>query len=122
MAGWLPMGGQIIWLFLSGMKPNRVVTSLSGSRLRDGINSPLNGWRQETVKPRGKKKRLYFVAYLISSKAISRGCGSKRGLPRPISYRGQLINAGGIIDRSTLFVERAVPQTDPDVCIYPNRS
>lgn len=35
-------------------------------------------------------------------------------LPRPITYRGQLIQPGGRIDRATLMAERAVPQADPD--------
>lgn len=36
-------------------------------------------------------------------------------LPRPVTYRGQLIISGGRIDRSTLVSERAVPEADPDV-------
>ncbi len=36
-------------------------------------------------------------------------------LPRPITYRGQLVTPGGRIDRSTLIANRAVPQADPDV-------
>lgn len=36
-------------------------------------------------------------------------------LPRPITYRGQLVAPGGRIDRSSLIAERAVPQADPDV-------
>jgi transcriptional regulator with XRE-family HTH domain len=36
-------------------------------------------------------------------------------LPRPITYRGQLVTPGARIDRSTLIAERAVPQADPDV-------
>jgi hypothetical protein len=36
-------------------------------------------------------------------------------LPRPISYRGQLIRSNGRIDRTTLLAERAVPEGDPDV-------
>lgn len=36
-------------------------------------------------------------------------------LPRPITYRGQLINSTGKIDRKTLVAERAIPDADPDV-------
>lgn len=36
-------------------------------------------------------------------------------LPRPVMHRGQLITAGGRIERSTLIAERAVPDADPDV-------
>jgi transcriptional regulator with XRE-family HTH domain len=36
-------------------------------------------------------------------------------LPRPVMHRGQLITAGGRIDRATLIAERAVPESDPDV-------
>ncbi len=36
-------------------------------------------------------------------------------LPRPITYRGQLVTSGGKIDREALVAERAVPQADPDV-------
>jgi hypothetical protein len=36
-------------------------------------------------------------------------------LPRPVAHRGQLINSGSKISRSTLIAERAVPQADPDV-------
>lgn len=36
-------------------------------------------------------------------------------LPRPVTYRGQLIESTGRIDRATLFAERAVPDADPDV-------
>ncbi len=36
-------------------------------------------------------------------------------LPRPVTYRGQLIDSTGQIDRSTLIAERAVPQAAPDV-------
>lgn len=35
-------------------------------------------------------------------------------LPRPITYRGQLITPGGKISRETLVAERAVPDADPD--------
>jgi len=35
-------------------------------------------------------------------------------LPRPIAYRGQLIQPGGKVDRATLLSERAVPDADPD--------
>lgn len=35
-------------------------------------------------------------------------------LPRPITYRGQLVTPTGNIARSTLISERAVPQADPD--------
>lgn len=35
-------------------------------------------------------------------------------LPRPTSYRGQLVTPGGRIDRASLVAERAVPQADPD--------
>lgn len=35
-------------------------------------------------------------------------------LPRPITYRGQLIVSGTRLDRSTLIAERAVPDADPD--------
>lgn len=37
-------------------------------------------------------------------------------LPRPVAYRGQLIQPGGRIDRATLIAERAVPDADPDAC------
>lgn len=36
-------------------------------------------------------------------------------LPRPVSYRGQLISSNGRLDRSMLVAERAVPEADPDV-------
>jgi hypothetical protein len=36
-------------------------------------------------------------------------------LPRPVAYRGQLIQPGGKIDRATLLAERAIPQADADV-------
>jgi transcriptional regulator with XRE-family HTH domain len=36
-------------------------------------------------------------------------------LPRPVMHRGQLITAGGRIERATLIAERAVPDADPDV-------
>lgn len=36
-------------------------------------------------------------------------------LPRPVTYRGQLITSTGRIDRSTLVAERALPEADPDV-------
>lgn len=36
-------------------------------------------------------------------------------LPRPVTYRGQLIASGGRIDRSSLVAERSVPDADPDV-------
>jgi len=36
-------------------------------------------------------------------------------LPRPSIYRGQLINTSGIITRQTLYVERSVPEGDPNV-------
>ncbi len=35
-------------------------------------------------------------------------------LPRPFTYRGQLIRSNGLIDRVTLVAERAVPEGDPD--------
>jgi TIR domain len=35
-------------------------------------------------------------------------------LPRPVTYRGQLITSNGRIDRSLLVAERAVPEADPD--------
>lgn len=35
-------------------------------------------------------------------------------IPRPITYRGQLIRLNGSIDRSTLIAERSVPEGDPD--------
>ena len=35
-------------------------------------------------------------------------------LPRPTSFRGQLVGPGGRIDRASLAAERAVPQADPD--------
>ncbi len=35
-------------------------------------------------------------------------------LPRPVTYRGQLVAPGGKISRETLLAERAVPQADPD--------
>jgi len=35
-------------------------------------------------------------------------------LPRPITFRGQLITPTTHIDRATLIAERAVPQSDPD--------
>src|SRR5262249_2513198 len=38
----------------------------------------------------------------------------EESLPRPVTYRGQLILANGRIDRSTLVAERAVPAGDPD--------
>ncbi len=36
-------------------------------------------------------------------------------LPRPITYRGQLVTPVGRIDRTTLIAERALPEADPDV-------
>jgi len=36
-------------------------------------------------------------------------------LPRPITYRGQLVTSGGRVDRTSLLASRAVPQADPDV-------
>lgn len=36
-------------------------------------------------------------------------------LPRPSIYRGQLITPSGMITRETLYVERSVPEGDPDV-------
>lgn len=36
-------------------------------------------------------------------------------LPRPITYRGQLVTPGGRIDRGVLVSERSVVQADPDV-------
>jgi len=36
-------------------------------------------------------------------------------LPRPVTYRGQLIVSGTRLDRSTLIAERAVPDADPDI-------
>jgi hypothetical protein len=36
-------------------------------------------------------------------------------LPRPLTYRGQLVTPVGRIDRSTLVAERALPEADPDV-------
>jgi len=36
-------------------------------------------------------------------------------LPRPIAFRGQLIESNGTIGRETLLAERAVPEADPDV-------
>src|SRR5919198_4552881 len=35
-------------------------------------------------------------------------------LPRPVAYRGQLIQPSGKIDRVTLLAERAIPQADAD--------
>jgi hypothetical protein len=35
-------------------------------------------------------------------------------LPRPVTYRGELIQPSGTIDRATLLAERAVPDADPD--------
>lgn len=35
-------------------------------------------------------------------------------LPRPITHRGQVIRSNGLVDRATLFAERAVPEGDPD--------
>lgn len=35
-------------------------------------------------------------------------------MPRPTSYRGQLVEPGGRIDRASLVAERALPQADPD--------
>jgi len=35
-------------------------------------------------------------------------------LPRPTTYRGQLIRSNGNIDRSSLVAERSVPDGDPD--------
>jgi hypothetical protein len=35
-------------------------------------------------------------------------------LPRPVALRGQLVQPGSRIDRSTLMAERAVPEGDPD--------
>ena len=35
-------------------------------------------------------------------------------LPRPVTYRGELIQPSGRIDRVTLLAERAVPDADPD--------
>lgn len=35
-------------------------------------------------------------------------------LPRPVAVRGQLVESDGRIDRSSLIVERAVPEADPD--------
>lgn len=35
-------------------------------------------------------------------------------LPRPVTYRGQLIRSNGRIDRATLIAERAAPDGDPD--------
>lgn len=35
-------------------------------------------------------------------------------LPRPVTYRGQLISSNGRIDRATLMAERSVPDGDPD--------
>lgn len=36
-------------------------------------------------------------------------------LPRPTTYRGQLITPSGLITRETLYVERSVPEADPDI-------
>lgn len=36
-------------------------------------------------------------------------------LPRPVAFRGQLIESNGSIRRETLIAERAVPEADPDV-------
>jgi hypothetical protein len=36
-------------------------------------------------------------------------------LPRPITYRGQLVTSSGFVDRRTIVAERAVPQADPDI-------
>ncbi len=36
-------------------------------------------------------------------------------LPRPVTYRGQLVAPSGRIDRATLIAERAAPQASPDV-------
>jgi transcriptional regulator with XRE-family HTH domain len=36
-------------------------------------------------------------------------------LPRPVTYRGQLISSGGRIDRASLVAERSVPEAAPDV-------
>jgi hypothetical protein len=36
-------------------------------------------------------------------------------LPRPVTYRGQLVAPGGKVSRETLLTERSVPQADPDV-------
>lgn len=35
-------------------------------------------------------------------------------VPRPTTFRGQLIHAGGLIDRTTLYAERSAPEADPD--------
>lgn len=69
-----------------------------------------------------------YIPYLLRHlKAIDlRGKNYKRGfneliailrnepLPRPITNRGQLVTAGGKIDRATLIAERAITQADPD--------
>jgi len=36
-------------------------------------------------------------------------------LPRPVTFRGQLLTPTGQVDRATIIAERAVPQSDPDV-------
>lgn len=36
-------------------------------------------------------------------------------LPRPVTFRGQLLTPTGRIDRATLIAERAIPQSDPNV-------
>jgi hypothetical protein len=35
-------------------------------------------------------------------------------LPRPVAYRGELIQSNGRVDRVTLLAEQAVPDADPD--------